>query len=56
MSHAHLCIRSHFQNICNNINILILLTHQNNRDLGRLFSNVFKHGNTVLNQSNTFIS
>jgi hypothetical protein len=44
-------IKSQFQNICYNIDIPNLLTHQNYGDLGMFILNPFKHTNTKENQA-----
>jgi hypothetical protein len=49
--HAYTHIRSQFQNICNNINLHNMLTHQNYGDLRKLLSNLVKHKNKILKQT-----
>jgi hypothetical protein len=44
-------IKSQFQNICYNIDLPNLLTHQNYGDLGMLLLKLFEHINKILKQT-----
>jgi len=44
-------IRSHFQNLCCNIDLSSLLGCQNYSELGRILSKIFEHRNKILNQT-----
>jgi hypothetical protein len=52
--HTYFHIRSQFQNICNNINIPNMLTHQNYGDLRKFISNLLEHTHKILKQTKYF--